>query len=487
MNRQRVSLLALMVGLGGCASHSPTASATPAPAGHESAVALPVAASAPASPAGSAARVALADTITEASVRGHMDFLASDALSGRGSGTRDEWIAATYMAAQMRRWGIEPLGDNGGYVQAVEVSRTETAAPPVLVIGSRRFTHGKEILVQALGAPRVTGVLQTFDPATPVGPGAIVLVPDGVQPQPAAIAAAAAVLAAETPMIRSRWESAASRPVGGASRLTALPESPAAPRPSRIVLDKDAYAAALGAAGAMVAFEADVRVANTSTWNAIGRLTGSDPAMASDVILLSAHLDHLGSRGSGPDPIYNGADDDASGSVAVLELAEGLARGPRPKRTVMFVWFGSEEAGGHGARLFVERPPVPLDRIVANLEFEMIGRADPAVPPHALWLTGYERTNLGPALARRGAKIVADPHPEQNFFMRSDNIQLARKGVVAQTVSSFNLHKEYHTPADEIRMIDFAHMTDSIRSMVEPVRWLANDGFKPEWVAGKRP
>ena len=101
-----------------------------------------------------------------------MDFLAGDALNGRGSGTRDEWIAATYIAAQMRRWGIEPLGDNGGYVQAVEVARIDAAGPPVLVIGGRRFTHGKEMLVQALGAGRVSGTLQKFDPATPVRAGA---------------------------------------------------------------------------------------------------------------------------------------------------------------------------------------------------------------------------------------------------------------------------------------------------------------------------
>jgi hypothetical protein len=117
----------------------------------------------------------------------------------------------------------------------------------------------------------------------------------------------------------------------------------------------------------------------------------------------------------------------------------------------------------------------------------MIGRADKAVPPHTLWLTGYERSNLGPALAKRGAKIVADPHPDQNFFSRSDNIQLARRGVIAQTISSFGLHADYHRPSDEVKTIDFAHMTDSIRSMLSPVLWLANSGFRPEWLPGKKP
>jgi hypothetical protein len=130
---------------------------------------------------------------------------------------------------------------------------------------------------------------------------------------------------------------------------------------------------------------------------------------------------------------------------------------------------------------------VPLETIVANLEFEMIGRPDSAVPPHTLWLTGYERSDLGPRLAKQGAKLVQDPHPEQSFFTRSDNIQLARRGVIAQTVSSFGLHTEYHQPSDEVRLVDFPHMTNAIRSMLEPVRWLANSSFKPTWKPGMKP
>jgi Zn-dependent M28 family amino/carboxypeptidase len=205
------------------------------------------------------------------------------------------------------------------------------------------------------------------------------------------------------------------------------------------------------------------------------------------VILLTAHLDHLGIRGNGPDVINNGADDDASGSTAVLELAEAIAKGPRPKRTVMFAWFGSEEVGGFGAANFLKDPPVPVKQITANLEFEMIGRSDPKVPAHTLWLTGYRCSDLGAELAQQGAKLVDDPHPEQSFFTRSDNIQLAYDGIIAHTVSSFNLHKEYHTPADDLAHIDFAHMTDSITSMFAPVMWLANSTFVPAWAADGRP
>jgi hypothetical protein len=222
------------------------------------------------------------------------------------------------------------------------------------------------------------------------------------------------------------------------------------------------------------------------TWNAIGILRGtSDPE---SVILLTAHLDHLG---IGPavngDDNYNGADDDASGTTAVLAFAHILATGPRPKRTIVFALFGSEEIGGYGNRAFLQHPPVPLSSIVANLEFEMIGRPDSAVPAGTLWLTGFDRSNLGPELAKHGAHLVNDPHPKEQFFQRSDNYALAKQGIIAHTVSSFGLHKDYHQPSDELRTIDFGHMTNAIASMVEPIRWLANSKWKPEWNPGRKP
>lgn len=222
------------------------------------------------------------------------------------------------------------------------------------------------------------------------------------------------------------------------------------------------------------------------TWNAIGILRGT--TSPHEVILLTAHLDHLG---IGPDhngdTIYNGADDDASGTTAVLALAHMLASGLRPRRTIVFALFGTEEIGGFGNRAFLTHPPVPLKEIVANLEFEMIGRPDAAVPAGTLWLTGFERSDLGPELAKHGAHLVNDPHPKEMFFQRSDNFALARQGVIAHTVSSFGLHTDYHQPSDEISTIDFKHMTNAITSMIVPIRWLASSAFKPQWNEGMNP
>jgi hypothetical protein len=427
-----------------------------------------------------------------------MAFLAGDALNGRGSGTRDEWIAASYLGAQMQRWGLEPLGDAGGFVQQVEIERSETASPPILTVDGKKYTHGKNMRVLSLGAARVSGALQKYVAGAVVKPGAALLMPEtpptptGGQPAAASvITGAAIVFTLANP--NQPLAPADGRLPSPPPRLVGV-QTTSASRPSAIALSKESYAEVSALAeGAMVTLEAEVKDGQTTqTWNAVGRLTGSDPASAKEVILLSAHLDHLGSRhapnaAAGADSIYNGADDDASGTIAVLELAQALAAGPRPKRTIVFAFFGSEEAGGYGSRYFADRPVVPLPDIIANLQFEMIGRPDDKVPPHTLWLTGYERSTLGPALAKEGAKLVQDPHPEQRFFTRSDNIQFARRGVVAHTVSSFGLHKEYHQPSDEIRLIDFAHMTDAIQSMLEPIRWLANSGFKPDWLPGMKP
>ena len=130
---------------------------------------------------------------------------------------------------------------------------------------------------------------------------------------------------------------------------------------------------------------------------------------------------------------------------------------------------------------------MPLTNIVANLEFEMIGRPDPAIPAGDLWLSGYNRSNLGSELAKHGAPLVKDPHTGEHFFERSDNIALARKGIVAHTVSSFGLHKDYHHPSDELSTINFSHMTNAIASMVNPICWLANSTWKPQWNPGGRP
>ena len=217
-------------------------------------------------------------------------------------------------------------------------------------------------------------------------------------------------------------------------------------------------------------------------------LPGTDASGNAKIVLLSAHLDHLGiGQPVNGDSIYNGANDDASGTSAVLELAHALASGAKPQRTIYFVCYGSEEFGGLGSTYFREHSPVPLDRIAANLEFEMIGNQDPKMPKGKLLFTGWNRSNLGPTLVQHGALLGDDPYPEQHFFERSDNYSLALKGVVAQTAGGWGTPPTYHKPDDDIDHLDFDFMTQAIQSLVEPVRWLANSDFVPQWLPGKEP
>jgi peptidase M28-like protein len=458
----------------GCASKNPPATSAP-PAAPPTSAARPAAGAAP--PLQSPAPA----VISESSIRAHLEFLASDALNGRGSGTRDEWLAATYVAAHFRAWGLEPMGDGGGFVQTIEVGSAQATAPPVLTAGNTKLTHGREMLVATLTAAKVSGQLWKYQPNAPVPDGAVVLMPAGARPT---AAGAACILAPETAEQRSQWATRGGSMPTISPRPTKLITGPST-RSAIVYLDTASHAAISALPnGAEVSLSADLKVSPSgSTWNTVGRLTGSDPTLARDVIVLSAHLDHLGARPAvpGTDTIYNGADDDASGTVAVMMLAEAIAKGPRPKRTIMFALFGSEERGGYGAAYFVDLPVVPLSQIVTDLQFEMLARPDPMVPPHTLWLTGYPLSNLGAELASHGARLVADPHLSENFFMRSDNIRFARRGVVAHTVSSYNLHQEYHQPSDEVRLVDFAHMTDAITSLLEPIRALANSTFRPSW------
>ncbi len=291
-------------------------------------------------------------------VRAHEEFLAGDAMGGRGSATKAEEIAASYVASEFLAYGVKTAPGMTGYVQSAFVE-------PISVNGRQRL------------------------------------------------------------------------------RLTETP-------------------------------------GDRKTFNAVGYLEGREPG--SGTILLSAHLDHLGVRpGDAGDVIYHGANDDASGATAVLELAHALAAGPKLRRNVLFVCYGSEEAGLVGSKYFGAHSPVPLKDVVANLEFEMIGSQDPKMPKGVLLLTGWERSDLGPTLKEHGALLGPDPYPELHFFQRSDNYSLALMGVVAHTAAGWGTVPTYHKPTDDLEHLDVPFMTAAIQSLVEPVRWLASGSFVPRW------
>ena len=237
--------------------------------------------------------------------------------------------------------------------------------------------------------------------------------------------------------------------------------------------------------GARRADSADVE--RIHDYNLIGVVRGSDPAIRDEAVVLGAHFDHLGiGKPVQGDSIYNGADDDASGVAVVLVAARALAMAP-PRRSVVFLLTSGEEFGVLGTQWYLDRPTFPLSRTIADLQVEMVGRPDSlAGGPGKLWLTGYERSTMGEAFTTAGLPIVADPRPAFRFFERSDNIVFAMRGIPAHTLSSFNLHGDYHQPSDEVDRIDFAHLEQAAGLVDRATRLLAN-GPAPVWRGGGRP
>jgi aminopeptidase YwaD len=472
---------------------------------------------------GRAAATIATPSLCAACIRAHMEFLASDAMRGRGSGTADELLAATYVGSQLRAYGIAPAGDNDSYIQRAVLQQPKLSAPPRITFvksasgGTAEtitWTYGQDFVARRLSQTHFSGKLRIDHPAQERAQGkeqnqdkpqeedgtqlsgCIVLIVDGSgdrkkqRARLRALASAGAVAAIE---VVGTEDAGHFREKG-----KDLPELPIQIEGSPPALSDSFNVLQVGADSARVLqalpantelnFDSSFTGEQKYTWNALGILRGRDPRLRDSAVLLSAHLDHLGiGKAVKGDEIYNGADDDASGTTAVLELARILGKGVRPRRTVIFALFGSEELGGLGSTYFREHPPLPLDHIATNLEFEMLGRPDSAVKLDELWLTGWERSNLGPTLAAKGARLTRDPHPDQNFFARSDNYALAEKGVVAQTVSSYGLHSDYHQPSDDVSHIDFKHMDDAIGSLLGPVSWLVNSSFTPRWNAGGKP
>lgn len=224
-------------------------------------------------------------------------------------------------------------------------------------------------------------------------------------------------------------------------------------------------------------------------------LWGSNPEKAAEVVVVSAHFDHVGKRPPRPDTpaeaegdsIYNGADDDASGVTGVLEVARSMAQDGPGERTVLFLLITGEEMGLLGTRWYVQNPTFPLTETVANLNVEMLGRPGEDYGGSGMgWLTGFERSTMGPAFVAAGLSVKPDPFPDRGLFFGSDNAAFAREGIPAHTLSSSDLHADYHTPDDEVDRIDFQSMEQVVETLIEAVRLLA-DGPAPQWVEGGRP
>ncbi|MBL0160439.1 MAG: M20/M25/M40 family metallo-hydrolase [Bryobacterales bacterium] len=450
----------------------------------------------------SAPEKSLLTPIAADTIKGHVSFLASDAMEGRDTPSRGLEIAGEYIASQFRRFGLEPAGDEGyfqnaPYIQvtqpmdqfqvtldaggkvwkAVPASVMLTSATAVSLAGAdvvkvslpdenaplpaRELVEGKAVILVAPG--RTRAMMTRRDAVLALGPSVVVM--------------AGFVFSSGPRLMESRVEGAPRRaPLvvtsdpDFAKFVTDLPEGAT---PAKLTAKLQA------------AVDQPIKLKNV-----IAKLPGSDPKLADSYILLTAHYDHVGvsSRGEG-DRINNGANDDASGVATVLSLAEAFARLPqRPKRTIVFMTYFGEEKGLFGSRYYASHPVFPLAKTIANLNFEHMGRTDDNEGPRVGKITasGFDYTTLGDVLTEAGlvTGVEAWKHEKNSdlFFARSDNQALADAGVPALTVAVAWIFPDYHRPGDEWAKLDYANMEKVLRTCAVTVSRIANDEKAPAWV-----
>jgi hypothetical protein len=474
-----------------------------------------------------------AGSITEADVRARVGIIAHDSMGGRNTPSPGLTRTANYIAGEFKRLGLKPGGDAGTYLMKYPIQQRKLLAAESFVTFTSpggqtvKLSFARDAALTGRGLPladgraplTLVGGAGRLDslPAPDLRGRLLMFVTDWnradassrlVQLSRAASRAGAlgvvAVVNSDS-VYTARYGSAADRlfevAAGDRSGFFNL-----AVRESAIAAQfpgATAQLAALRDAAAVSAQPApnsegvialrDTVVTEVFAPNVVGILEGSDPALKHEYLVYSAHMDHVGTAGQpgagcralGADSICNGADDDASGTAGVLELAEAFAqRGARPRRSVVFLTVSGEEHGLWGSEWFVNHPPVPLPQIVANLNADMIGRnwTDTIVA------IGKEHSDLGATLNRVNRahpelrmNAIDDRWPEQNFYGRSDHYNFARKGV--PILFFFNgVHAEYHRPGDSVEKIDAEKEARIVKLLFYVGQDVANAAKRPEWM-----
>lgn len=478
---------------------------------------LALAACAPRPPAGPSP--AGTDAIRQPDLRRDLFALAADSMRGREAGTLDELRGAAWIADRAREAGLEPAGDDGTFFQFWPMQQLRTAADSRATLGGRPLALGREAVVVA---PMDT----TFNlPLVWVGDAkgaaldgmklrgkavaAVLVAPQNLPPRWVslwgfryAIGAirervaelakhgAGAVILVSDSLADTGWDYlAADYTRGDYDVETGETRRAPTPQPPVLWVQREMRERVRGADRLSAELRAD-RFTYPSV-NVVARLPGTDPARRGEYVLFSGHLDHDGVRYSvNGDSIWNGADDNASVSVALLAIGRAWHARPAP-RSALFVWHGAEERGLLGSRWFVAHPTVPRDSIVAVLNADMIGRNSPDSAA-LLGVTAPHRNSL----ALTQAALAANPgfaldtvwdrasHPEHWYF-RSDHLPYARAGIPAIMFSTL-LHPDYHTPEDEADRIDYGKLTRMTEWMYATGWRVANAPERPDVVAGFR-
>jgi Peptidase family M28 len=436
------------------------------------------------------------DRISSNSLRGNLSFLASDLLEGRGSPSRGLDIAAEFIAAQFRRAGLEPPV-NGDYFQVADM----LVRRPNLEGFALEFTNkNREVKIapddatieidtalDLKSAPLFKLVANdTHKPQELDGKVVILRLRDGRGVHELLDKAHPALLVL------------VGRTAPGAMPSEKLidPTQPQkAAGTSRIVIFSaalDDFASALNAGKhegtALVHVGAPIEQ-RVKLRNVIGVLPGSDPVLKDTYVLVTAHYDHLGMKAAGVgDRIYNGANDDGSGTVSAIEIANALGGMKKhPARSIVFMTFFGEEEGLIGSKYYLHHPVFPLAKTVADINLEQVGRTDSTKGKQIAKVgpTGYSYSTVIDDFRKAGELTgvnVYDPGSDSDrFFAESDNLDFAEAGIPAHSFCTAFMYSDYHGVGDEWQKIDYDNMAKVDRTFALGVVMLGDDATPPHW------
>jgi Zn-dependent M28 family amino/carboxypeptidase len=464
------------------------------------------------------------NSITAANLKGDLSFLASDALKGRYTPSPELEIAAEFIASQFRAAGLEPGGNHDYFQTADMIDRHmgKALSAMTIEIGGRTVTiPAASVAVTQQDRPASIAAATVFavkarDPAELEGvdlSGKAVVAPSVdffKMPREQAHAAYGKMRAFDRQLESSKAAveivvTDKSAPASGPALITA--EEAAKPRLPRLAVASEelknwlAHAAASDQATVSVEFSApdDRRV---TLKNVVGVLRGSDPQLKNTYVLLTAHYDHLGTRETADgmanpeakqnlsDPIYNGANDNGSGTVSVIEIGRALAKlRPHPKRSIVFMTFFGEERGEIGSEFYAKHPLFPLAKTVADVNLEQMGRTDSTVGKQIrnASLTGYDYSEVTTFMERAGRetgiRVYKDPQASDPYFTQSDNAPFAEQGVPAETLCVAFDFPDYHGVGDEWQKIDYDNMARVDRMVALGLIHIANRASPPRWNA----
>jgi hypothetical protein len=420
-------------------------------------------------------------SIQESHILETVSYLASDAMNGRDTPSKELEAASGYVTERLRAAGLEGLGPEASFLQPAELNQTlvpESTAS--LRIGSADVVP-LTVLTGTRDTITVTGIVDnsaTNGNSSGVDGGKSIVTMDELLLPPQAVdnpgTALIAYVRQTAPLVRNGAKVVLVR-VAPESVLfdvaMSLRENPVTipppfePRCAILLVPRTQPL------DGEVSLEIPANVQKaTQVHNVIGVLRGSDAELSKQAVLVSAHLDHIGPAVRGADKVNNGADDNASGVTGVLFLADACAAlKQRPQRSIVFMTFWGEEKGLLGSKYFVENPLWDLESIVCNINLEMIGRPEVHAEGKA-WGTGWSHSSLGPQMAagasRVGVSIFEHNKFSEMLYTRSDNASFVAEGVIAHSFSAGSLHNDYHQPTDEVGKLNIPHMTKVIQGLL---------------------